>query len=158
MILTFPDIKPALPSTLINEPRLQGFAPKNKPSIERVIGLSRTPMVREFEFHVTVADSLVVQDFLLARVRDNKSFFYLHPDPYFWDDGLGNIDDMVCTVDENPYCKWDEAPGDIDSLSIDTDSTQPLPHRYTCQKWSRSQMACNDVKIRVTFKEFYGFC
>lgn len=113
MPLTFPSVDPTYPSTLVAEPRLQGFAPKNKPSIERVIGLSRTPIVREFEFHVTVADSLTVQDFLLARVRDNKSFFYTHP--------------------------------------------QDSQRRYTCQKWSRSQTACNDVKIKVTFKEFYGF-
>jgi hypothetical protein len=117
------------------EPRLQGFAPKNRPSNERVIGLSRTPIVREFEFHVTVANSLTVQDFLFARVRDNKSFLCLHPDPYFWDDILGNIDSVAGSVDE----------------------IQTPARRYTCQKWSRSQTACNDVKIKVTFKEFYGF-
>ena len=135
MPLTFPDVKPTLPSTLVTEPRLQGFAPKNRPSIERVIGLSRTPIIREFEFHVTVANSLTVQDFLLARVRDNKSFFFTHPDQYFWDDVSGSIDSVTGNIDE----------------------IQTPARRYTCQRWSRSQTACNDVKIKVTFKEFYGF-
>jgi hypothetical protein len=136
MPLTFPDVKPAFPSTLLTEPRLQGFAPETRPSIERVIGLSRTPIVREFEFHVTVANSLTVQDFLFARVRDNKSFLYTHPDPYLWDNILERVDSIV---------------GNVDAIE------QAPARRYTCQKWSRSQTACNDVKIRVTFKEFYGF-
>jgi phage-related protein len=113
MTLTFPSIAPTFPATLLIEPKFQGMDLKAKPSISRVIGLSRTPIKRELEFHVNVSNSLTIGDFLFARVRDNNPFYYTHP-------------------------------GDSQ-------------RKYVCDKWSRSQTACNDVTIRATFQEFYEY-
>jgi hypothetical protein len=79
MRLTFPSVKATYPHTLVVEPRIQGMSANKQTSIERVYGLKRNAITREIEFNTNVADSLIVAKFLLARLRDNKSFNYTYP-------------------------------------------------------------------------------
>lgn len=79
MAPTFPAITASFPTTLLIEPRLQGFNPGQQVSDAMVLGLKRTPIRRDIEFRVSAADSLTISDFMSLRDRDNKSFNYAHP-------------------------------------------------------------------------------